>query len=81
MKNLVSPINVFKVVEDRGCNIKYDHKSNLEFEEACVLCEELNLDPPVNGNDQPFLYSVVNMNEELSEADYWDGDESYNFLQ
>lgn len=53
----------YKVIEDRGCDIQYDHKLDLTEEEAYLVAEEMNFmaqDNPYlwNGNNVPFIYRM-----------------------
>ena len=78
--------NRYKVIEDRGCGIKYSYQSDLILNDAVEIAynmnhraEQLKEEGLQNGNNDPYVYFVEK--EDLTEADCWDGDESDNFLQ
>lgn len=59
----------YKVIEDRGCGIRYEIKTGT-WDECWDKKEEMDLNPEVNGNGDPFTYVVVDAEEDINYSNW-----------
>ena len=56
---------LFRVIEDRGCNVVYTVAEGLGKTQALSLKSEMEMDENTNGNGDPFVYIIERYYEKM----------------